>query len=230
LKKGLMKLVVLLVLIAVVIGAWFVFDLGRYFTFYYIQSQQAAWEQSLHDHPLLVAAVFFAVYVLVTALSLPGAAVMTLAAGALFGVVYGTLMVSFASTIGATLAFLIARYIGRDWVQKRFAEQLKAINKGVQEEGGFYLFSLRLIPAFPFFLINIVMALTPIKVWSFYWISQLGMLAGTVVYVNAGTQLGQLESMKGILSLDLILSFVALGLLPLVAKKIINAIRARRTA
>jgi len=224
------KIVILLVLVAVVAGAWFMFDLGQYFSFAYIKSQQAAWQQSLQQYPLLVAAVFFAVYVLVTALSLPGAAVMTLAAGALFGVVYGTVLVSFASTIGATLAFIIARYIARDWVQQRFAEQLGTINKGVEEEGGFYLFSLRLIPAFPFFLINIVMALTPIKVWQFYWISQLGMLAGTIVYVNAGTQLSQLDSMRGILSLNLILSFVALGLLPLVAKKVINGIRARRTA
>ena len=224
------KVVILLVLIMVVTGAWFVFDLHQYFSFYYIQSQQAAWQQALQENPFTVAFIFFAVYVLVTALSLPGAAVMTLAAGALFGVVYGTILVSFASTIGATLAFIIARYIARDWVQARFAQQLHTINKGIEEEGGFYLFSLRLIPAFPFFLINIVMALTPIKVWQFYWISQLGMLAGTVVYVNAGTQLSQLESMQGILSLDLILSFVALGILPLVAKKLINGIRARRTA
>lgn len=224
------KLGILAALVAMVAAAWFAFDLNQYFSFYYIQSQQAAWQEALQDNPITFALVFFGVYVLVTALSLPGAAVMTLAAGALFGVVQGTVLVSFASTIGATLAFIIARYIARDWVQQRFAEQLGTINKGVEAEGGFYLFSLRLIPAFPFFLINIVMALTPIKVWHFYWISQIGMLAGTVVYVNAGTQLSQLESMQGILSLDLILSFVALGLLPLVAKKVINGIRARRTA
>lgn len=224
------KLSILAGLMIVVIGAWFLFDLHKYFSFYYIQSQQAAWQQALQDNPVTVAVVFFAVYVLVTALSLPGAAVMTLAAGALFGVVYGTILVSFASTIGATLAFIIARYIARDWVQQRFSDQLQTINQGVEKEGGFYLFSLRLIPAFPFFLINIVMALTPIKVWHFYWISQVGMLAGTIVYVNAGTQLSQLESMQGILSPSLILSFVALGLLPLAAKKIINGIRARRTA
>lgn len=224
------KVVILLALVVGVTVAWFAFDLNQYFSFYYIQSQQAAWQQAVQDNPLLVSVIFFAVYVLVTALSLPGAAVMTLAAGALFGVVYGTILVSFASTIGATLAFIISRYIARDWVQQRFADQLQTINKGIEEEGGFYLFSLRLIPAFPFFLINIVMALTPIKVWQFYWISQVGMLAGTIVYVNAGTQLSQLESMQGILSLDLILSFVALGLLPLVAKKVVNGIRARRTA
>lgn len=222
------KLIILGLLVMVAAAAWFLFDLNQYLSFQYLQSQQAAWQQALARNPLLVAAVFFAIYVLVTALSLPGAAVMTLAAGALFGLGYGTLLVSFASAIGATLAFLIARYIARDWVQQRFAEQLKTINNGVEKEGGFYLFSLRLIPAFPFFLINIAMALTPIKAWPFYWISQLGMLPGTLVYVNAGTQLSQLESMQGILSPDLILSFVALGLLPLVAKKVISAIRARR--
>ncbi|MGC1509929.1 TVP38/TMEM64 family protein [Ketobacter nezhaii] len=223
-KKGL----ILLVLLIVVVGVWYTFDLNQYFTFYYIQSQQATWAQALEQNPLQVAVIFFSVYVLVTALSLPGAALMTLAAGALFGVVQGTLIASFASTIGASLAFLLARFVARDWVQNKFSDQLQAINRGVEEEGGFYLFSLRLIPAFPFFLINIVMALTPIRLWSFYWISQLGMLAGTVVYVNAGTQLSQLESLKGILSADLILSFIALGLLPLVAKKVINLIRARR--
>ncbi len=222
------KLIILGLLVMVAAAAWFLFDLNQYLSFQYLQSQQAAWQQALARNPLLVAAVFFAIYVLVTALSLPGAAVMTLAAGALLGLGYGTLLVSFASAIGATLAFLIARYIARDWVQQRFAEQLKTINNGVEKEGGFYLFSLRLIPAFPFFLINIAMALTPIKAWPFYWISQLGMLPGTLVYVNAGTQLSQLESMQGILSPDLILSFVALGLLPLVAKKVISAIRARR--
>ena len=222
------KLIILGLLVMVAAAAWFLFDLNQYLSFQYLQSQQAAWQQALARNPLLVAAVFFAIYVLVTALSLPGAAVMTLAAGALLGLGYGTLLVSFASAIGATLAFLIARYFARDWVQQRFAEQLKTINNGVEKEGGFYLFSLRLIPAFPFFLINIAMALTPIKAWPFYWISQLGMLPGTLVYVNAGTQLSQLESMQGILSPDLILSFVALGLLPLVAKKVISAIRARR--
>ena len=222
------KVLLMMVLMAAVIAAWFLFDLNRYFSFYYIQSQQAAWQQALTDNPLLIAGIFFGVYVLVTALSLPGAAVMTLAGGGLFGLVWDTVLISFASTIGATLAFLLARFVARDWVQQRFSEQLQTINKGIEAEGGFYLFSLRLIPAFPFFLINIVMALTPIKVWQFYWISQVGMLAGTIVYVNAGTQLAQLESMEGILSPTLILSFVALGLLPLIAKKSIQFVRGRR--
>lgn len=222
-KKG-----IIILLLVVVVAAWFVFDLHQYFSFVYIQSQQAIWAQAFSDNPYWVAGVFFAAYVLVTALSLPGAAVMTLASGALFGVLWGTVLSSFASTMGASLAFLLARFVGRDWVQKRFADQLKTINAGVKKEGGFYLFSLRLIPAFPFFLINIVMALTPIKLRQFYWISQLGMLAGTFVYVNAGTQLSQLESMEGIFSPMLILSFVALGLLPLVAKKFLNILRRHR--
>ena len=134
---------------------------------------------------------FFSLYVVVTALSLPGAAIMTLAAGALFGLVWGVVIVSFASTIGATLAFLVSRYLFRDTVQKRFAGRLKSINKGIEDEGAFYLFTLRLVPIFPFFLINILMGLTPIKTFTYYWVSQLGMFAATVVYVNAGTQLGR---------------------------------------
>jgi len=222
------KVLFLAVLVGAVALAWVVFDLGQYLNFYYIQSRAPHWQAQLEQQPLLFGGIFFAVYVLVTGLSIPGAAVMTLLAGALFGVVWGTVLVSFASTIGATLAFLIARFVARDFVQQRFAEQLKTLNAGIEKEGGFYLFTLRLVPAFPFFLINIAMGLTPIKVWQFYWISQLGMLAGTVVYVNAGTQLAQLESMQGILSPPLIASFVALGLLPLVAKKTVAWLRTKR--
>lgn len=222
------KLIILGALVAVILIAWFVFDLGQYLNFYYIQSRQEYWKLQFEQNPLVFAGSFFAIYVAVTALSFPGAAVMTLLAGALFGVLWGTVLVSFASTIGATLAFLIARFIARDAIQQRFAEQLKTINQGVEKEGGFYLFTLRLVPAFPFFLVNLVMALTPIKVWQYFWISQVGMLAGTVVYVNAGTQLAQLDSMQGILSPALIGSFVALGLLPLVAKKTIGWIRTKR--
>lgn len=222
------KVLFLAVLVGAVALAWVVFDLGQYLNFYYIQSRAPHWQAQLDQQPLLFGGIFFAVYVLITGLSIPGAAVMTLLAGALFGVVWGTVLVSFASTLGATLAFLIARFVARDFVQQRFAEQLKTLNTGIEKEGGFYLFTLRLVPAFPFFLINIAMGLTPIKVWQFYWISQLGMLAGTVVYVNAGTQLAQLESMQGILSAPLIASFVALGLLPLVAKKTVAWLRTKR--
>jgi pyruvate/2-oxoglutarate dehydrogenase complex dihydrolipoamide dehydrogenase (E3) component/uncharacterized membrane protein YdjX (TVP38/TMEM64 family) len=166
--------------------------------------------------------------VVVTALSLPGAAVMTVAAGALFGLLQGTLLVSFASTIGATLAFLVSRYLLRDAVQQRFGSRLAAINRGIERDGAFYLFTLRLVPAFPFFLINLLMGLTPIKAWTFYWVSQIGMLAGTLVYVNAGTQIAQLESLSGILSPDLLISFALLGLFPLLAKKVTGLIQRRR--
>jgi uncharacterized membrane protein YdjX (TVP38/TMEM64 family) len=171
---------------------------------------------------------FFAVYVAVTGLSLPGAAIMTLVAGALFGLWTGTLLASFASSLGATVAFLFSRYILRDSVQNRFAHHLVAINKGIEREGALYLFTLRLVPVFPFFVINLVMGLMPIRTLTFYWVSQVGMLAGTVVYVNAGTQLGQLESLSGILSPGIILSFVLLGVFPLLAKAIVGKIAARR--
>jgi pyruvate/2-oxoglutarate dehydrogenase complex dihydrolipoamide dehydrogenase (E3) component/uncharacterized membrane protein YdjX (TVP38/TMEM64 family) len=166
--------------------------------------------------------------VAVTGLSLPGAALMTLVAGAVFGLLWGTVIVSFASSLGATLAFLASRFLLRDAIQGRFGDKLRAINAGVEKEGAFYLFTLRLVPAFPFFVINLVMGLTPMKTRTFYWVSQVGMLAGTLVYVNAGTQLARLESVKGILSPGLLASFAALGLFPLVAKKIVDTVRARR--
>lgn len=221
------KIIVLLVIVAVV-AAWIGFGGADYLNFATIKAKQAEWMALYQDNPFIVIGVYFAVYVLVTGLSLPGAAVMTLLAGALFGVVVGTIVVSFASTIGATLAFLVARYLARDAVQQRFAKQLTTINRGVEKEGAFYLFTLRLVPVFPFFLINIVMALTPIKAWQFYWVSQVGMFAGTIVYVNAGTQLAQLESLQGILSPELLISFSLLGLLPLVAKKVVELLRRRK--
>ncbi|MDX1694720.1 MAG: TVP38/TMEM64 family protein [Ketobacteraceae bacterium] len=218
------KLVVLAVIVALV-AAWIGFGGSDYLDFATIKAKQAEWLELYHENPVKVIAVYFVVYVLVTGLSLPGAAVMTLLAGALFGVVMGTVIVSFASSIGATAAFLVARYLARDLVQERFSKQLATINRGVEREGAFYLFSLRLVPVFPFFLINIVMALTPIKAWTFYWVSQVGMFAGTIVYVNAGTQLAQLESLKGILSLELLISFSLLGLLPLIGKKVVELLR-----
>ena len=222
------KLIFLVTLIAVVVVAWFALDLGHYLNFEYVKAEQAQWRAAFEREPALFIAGYFVIYVLVTALSIPGATVMTLLAGALFGVVMGTAVVSFASTFGATLAFLLSRFVARDAVQKRFAAQLKTINDGIAREGGFYLFTLRLLPIFPFFLINIVMGLTPLSAWQFYWISQLGMLAGTVVYVNAGTQLAQLQSVSGILSPSLILSFALLGLLPLAAKKTVSWLRTQR--
>ena len=213
----------LLAAIAALVAAYFAFDLGQYLSLDYFKSQQAAIEAYRSAHPWQAALVFFAIYVAVTGLSLPGAAIMTLVAGAIFGVVTGTVLVSFASSIGATLAFLVSRFLLRDWVQAKVGDRIKAINDGVAKEGGFYLFALRLVPLFPFWLINLAMGLTVIRTWTFYWVSQFGMLAGTVVYVYAGTQLGQFR-----ISAGLILAFVLLGLFPLIAKKALDAIKARK--
>ena len=221
------KLLLLLV-IAVLASAFFAIDLGRYFSLDYFKSQQAAIEAYRAAHPGLTAGIFFAVYVAVTGLSLPGAAILTLAGGAIFGLLWGAVIVSFASTLGATLAFLVARFALRDWVQSQFGVRLKAINAGIEKEGGFYLFTLRLIPIFPFFAINLVMGLTPIRAWTFYWVSQIGMLAGTLVYVNAGTQVARIDSLRGILSPGLLISFALLGVFPLIAQKIVSAVKARR--
>lgn len=223
-----MKKIALLVLIAALAAGFFYFDLHQLLTLEGLKSGLVQFEEWQAERPFLVGGVFLLLYVIVTALSLPGAAIMTLAAGALFGLAWGTLIVSFASSIGATLAFLVSRYLLQDTVQKRFGERLKAINEGIEREGAFYLFTLRLVPIFPFFLINLLMGLTTIRALTFYWVSQIGMFAGTLVYVNAGTQLGQLESLSGILSPSLLLSFVLLGVFPLIAKKIVDVVKARR--
>ena len=218
----------LVVALAALIVAFFVFDLGRFFSLQYLKDSQAGFAALFAQRPATVIGVFFAIYVALTALSFPGAAVMTLAAGAIFGLVMGTVIVSFASSIGATLAFLAARFVLRDSVQARLGARLAEIDKGVAKEGAFYLFTLRLVPLVPFFVINLLMGLTAMKTRTFYWVSQLGMLLGTIVYVNAGTQLAKIDSLKGILSPGLIGSFVLLGVFPLIAKKILDAIRARR--
>ena len=223
-----MKKIGLLVIIAVLAAVFFYFDLHKLLTLEGLKSGLDTFEAWRAESPLLIGGAFLVLYVIVTALSLPGAAIMTLAAGALFGLGWGLLIVSFASSIGATLAFLVSRYLLQDTVQKRFGDRLKAFNEGIEKEGAFYLFTLRLVPIFPFFLINLLMGLTTIRAFTFYWASQLGMLAGTFVFVNAGTQLGQLESLSGILSPPLLLSFVLLGVFPLIAKKLINIIKARR--
>ena len=214
--------------VVVLIVAFFAFDLGRYFSLAYLKSSQAQFAALYESQPALVIGVYLLVYVAATALSLPGATILTLAAGAVFGLLIGTVIVSFASSIGATLAFLAARFLLRDSVQSRFGTRLAEIDKGVQKEGAFYLFTLRLVPLVPFFVINLLMGLTRMKVATFYWVSQLGMLAGTVVYVNAGTQLAKIDSLKGILSPALIGSFVLLGVFPLVAKWVLDAVKARR--
>jgi pyruvate/2-oxoglutarate dehydrogenase complex dihydrolipoamide dehydrogenase (E3) component/uncharacterized membrane protein YdjX (TVP38/TMEM64 family) len=213
----------LFLLLAAVIAAFFIFDLKQYFTLDYFKSQRALIDAYVAAQPLLAGLIFFLLYVLVTGLSLPGAAIMTLAGGAVFGLWWGTVLVSFASTLGATLAFLTSRFLLRDWVQHKFGDKLKPINDGVAKEGAFYLFALRLVPAFPFFVINLVMGLTTIKTRTFYWVSQLGMLAGTIVFVYAGTQLGEFRIGAG-----LIFAFVLLGIFPLIAKKLVDALKARK--
>jgi pyruvate/2-oxoglutarate dehydrogenase complex dihydrolipoamide dehydrogenase (E3) component/uncharacterized membrane protein YdjX (TVP38/TMEM64 family) len=220
--------IVLLLLLALVIGAFVVLDLGRYLSFEQLKANQASFDQLYAQQPFTVAAVYFGVYVLATALSFPGAVVLTLAGGAVFGLGWGLLIVSFASTVGATLAFWASRFVLRDWVESRFGQRLADINAGVDKEGALYLFTLRLIPVVPFFLINLLMGLTRMKTWTFYWVSQIGMLAGTAVYVNAGTQLAQLDSVQGILSPALLGSFVLLGIFPWLARRVVAAIQKRQ--
>ena len=220
--------VLVVVALAALIAAFFAAGGQRYLTFDYIKAQQSAIEAYYRANPWQAALGYFAIYVAVTGLSLPGAAVMTLAGGAIFGLAWGTVLVSFASCIGATVAFVVSRFLLRDWVQQKFGHYLRAINEGVAREGAFYLFTLRLIPAVPFFAINLAMGLTPIRTWTFYWVSQLGMFAGTIVYVNAGTQLAAIQSPAGILSPGLIGALVLLGIFPLIAKKIVDTVKARR--
>ncbi len=226
--KGKNAKLILLGVLALLVAAFFLFDLGQFLTLDYLKSRQAAFGEFYAENRLLTVLSYMGIYILVTALSLPGAVVMTLAGGALLGFWVGFVAVSFASTIGATLAFLVSRFLLRDWVQARFGEKLRAINEGVEREGAFYLFSLRLVPIFPFFVINLVMGLTPLKAGLFYLVSQVGMLPGTVVFVNAGTQLGQIEGLSGILSPGLLASFVILGLFPLAAKKILELVKSRK--
>ena len=214
--------------IVALIAVFFAAGGHRYLTFEAIKAQQAAIEAYHRAHPWRTALGYFLAYVAVTGLSLPGAAIMTLAGGAVFGLVWGTVIVSFASSLGATLAFLVSRIVLRDWVQDRFGRNLRTLNEGVEREGAFYLFTLRLIPAIPFFAINLAMGLTPMRAWTFYWVSQAGMLAGTIVYVNAGTQLAAIESPSGILSPGLIGAFLLLGFFPLIAKKIVDLVKARK--
>jgi len=223
-----MKKLIIIILAVFCAAVFYQLGLDQYLTLEGIKNSQQQINQLNQQQPLLVALAFLCIYVLVTALSIPGAAVLTLAAGAFFGVVWGTVIVSFASSIGATIAFLLARYLFRESAQQRFADKLKAINKGIEKEGALYLFSLRLVPIFPFFMINLAMGLTPIRTVTFYWVSQIGMLAGTVVFVNAGTQLAQINSLSGILSPALLLSFALLGVFPIIAKKIIEQIKARK--
>lgn len=226
-RKNVSKIIMVLIIVAIAV-AFFAFDLSRFFTLANLKAQQQAFGIYYTRHAALTFLIYFVIYVAVTALSLPGAAVMTLAGGGLFGLGVGTVVVSFASSVGATLAFLVSRFLLHDSVQSKFGDKLTSINEGFRKDGAFYLFSLRLVPIFPFFVINLVMGLTPIRVLVFYIVSQLGMLPGTLVYVNAGTQLAKIDSLRGILSPGLILSFVLLGIFPLVAKTIVSFVKSRR--
>ena len=216
------------VLLLGLIAAFFALDLGHYLRLEYFRSQQSAIEEFRRANALAAGGVSFLIYVAVTALSLPGAAVMSLAVGAIFGLAWGTLIVSFASSAGATLAFLSSRFLFRGSVRSQFGERLRAIDAGLEKEGAFYLFALRLVPAFPYVVVNLVMGVMPIRAWTFYWVSQIGMLPATIVYVNAGTQLATLASIRGLLSPELIGSLALLGVFPLIAKRAVEALKARR--
>lgn len=224
------KKVLVVALLAAVVGIFLALDVSRFLSLEALRAGQQDLAAFVGANAFLSIGGFFALYVLITALSIPGAAVMTLAAGAVFGLVTGTILVSFASSLGATLAFLLSRFLLRDYVEQKFKSASDRINRGIAAEGAYYLFTLRLVPLFPFFVVNLVMGVTRIKPLTFYWVSQLGMLAGTVVYVNAGTQLGQLEETADILSPGLIGSFILLGVFPLLAKKSVELIRRARTS
>ncbi len=226
-KEHINKIIIVIVVIGL-IAAFQIFNLGDYFSLSYIKESQENFQALYSENRGAVIAGYMLVYIIATSLSLPGAAVLTLGAGALFGLFVGTVVVSFASTIGATLACLVSRFILRDWIQSKFGDKLKTINEGVEKEGALYLFTVRLIPIFPFWLINMVMGLTKMPLKTFYWVSQAGMLAGTMVFVNAGKELAKIDSLSGILSPGLIFSFVLLGIFPLIAKKSIEFYKSRK--
>jgi uncharacterized membrane protein YdjX (TVP38/TMEM64 family) len=219
--KKLIQRIAIVGAIIVLIVLFKVLGLGQFLTLDYLKSSQEKFAILYNNNQIAVISVYMLIYIAVTALSLPGAAVMTLAGGAMFGFWVGFIVVSFASTIGATLACFVARFLLRDWVQNKFGDKLTAINEGIAKEGAFYLFSLRLVPIFPFFIINLVLGLTNMNLLTFYWVSQVGMLPGTMVYVNAGKELAKIDSLSGILSPGLILSFVILGIFPITVKKLL---------
>ena len=221
-KSGMYKKIGIMAAIIAIVAIFRIFHLEQYLTLEYLKSSRETILGLYDQNRLLVIGIYFVIYVAVTALSLPGAVVMTLAGGALFGVIVGTVIVSFASTIGATFACIVSRYLLQNWVQSRYGEKLAPINNGVKKEGAFYLFTMRLIPAFPFFLINLAMGLTRLPMRTFYWVSQIGMLPGTIVFVNAGKELGKIDSLAGILSPSLLLSFALLGVLPITLKKLLG--------
>ncbi|NIY93349.1 TVP38/TMEM64 family protein [Vibrio diazotrophicus] len=219
------KLILGLVLVTVVV--FLGVEFSQYLTLENAKAQQASLSHYIEQNLFYSALIYFVAYVVITAFSIPGAAVVTLLGAALFGFWFSLALVSFASTIGATLAFLSSRYLLRNWVQQRFSDKLKAINAGVKKDGAFYLFTLRLIPVFPFFLINLLMGLTPISTLRYYFVSQLGMLPGTAVYLNAGTQLADIKTLAGIVSPTVLLSFALLGVFPFVAKWLLSKLQKR---
>ncbi len=217
-----LKKVILVLLIVAIAAVFFIFDLGQYLTLSYLRESREKFSLLYRENSMMVIGIYGAIYIVATAFSLPGATILSLAGGALFGLWTGVVVVSFASTIGATLACFVSRFVLRNWVQNRFSQKLKVINDGVENDGPFYLFTLRLIPIFPFFVINLLMGLTQMPLFTYYWISQAGMLPATFVYVNAGKELGKIESLSGILSPTLIISFAILGVFPLLVKKGLN--------
>ena len=222
------KKIVILIAIAALIAAVKIFHLDQYLTLAYLKGSLDKLKALYESNTLMVIVGYFVIYVLTTSLSLPGASPLTIAGGAIFGFWVTTLIVSFASTIGATLACLVSRFLLRDWIQSKFGDKISKINEGIEREGAFYLFTLRLIPVFPFWLINLAMGLTKMPLLKFYWVSQIGMLPGTMVFVNAGKELGKIESIKGILSPGLIISFALIGIFPIAVKKLIAFYRSRK--
>lgn len=228
--SGKIKKIAILAVMAVLIGLFFYFDVAQYLNLDYLKESQERFQQLYQQNRVAVISLYMLMYIVVTALSLPGAAIMTLAGGGLFGLITGTIAVSFASTIGATLACLASRFVLRDWVQNKFGEKLQTINEGIDKEGAFYLFSLRLIPIFPFFIINLLMGLTTMPIRTYFWVSQLGMLPATIVYINAGNELAKIDSLGGIVSPSLLISFAILGLFPITVKKLMGRFRGTREA
>lgn len=221
------KILILIVIVGLIVAVK-VLNLDQYLTLPYLKGSLDKFKTLYENHRVMVIAGYFVVYVLTTSLSLPGASPLGIAGGALFGFWTATIVVSFASTIGATLSCSISRFLLRDWIHKKFGDKIAKVNEGIEKEGAFYLFSLRLIPVFPFWMINLVMGLTKMPLPKFYWVSQIGMLPGTMVFVNAGKELGKIDSLKGILSPGLIISFALIGIFPIVIKKLLALYRSGR--
>ena len=226
-NAGIIKKIIIISIIILLFGMFYYFNLGQYFDLEYLKKTRESFKEIYSNNPLLVIAVYMLIYIVSAALSLPGAAILTLAGGAMFGLVVGTIVVSFASSLGALVACFVAKYILGDWIQQKFGDKLVAINNGIEKEGAFYLFTLRLIPIFPFWAINLLMGLTKFPLFKFYWVSQIGMLAATIVYVNAGNELGKVNSVSDILSLNLLISFIVLAVFPLLVKKILDLYKSK---